>query len=218
MAIINRYKAAVFDFDFTLVDASKGIILCYNNSFRDYGLPLHSDDEIKATIGLTVEESYCILTETDDREKGKEFRRHFLGYAEKYMTVNTKFLPGAEEFLAKLKEKGIKTGIVSTKRAARIKEFFALYPDITPDIVVGSDSGVALKPEPDGIFTVCGYFKDNFGIEKSETLYFGDNEVDAVAAERAQIDFAALTTGTTPAETLGRHKNIGIFGKLAEVL
>ena len=218
MAIIDRYKAAVFDFDFTLVDASKGIILCYNNSFRDFGLPLHSDDEIKATIGLTVEESYCILTKTDDREKGKEFRRHFLTYANQYMTVNTKFLPGAEEFLVKLKEKGIKTGIVSTKRGMRIKEFFAKYPEIMPDVIIGSDDGVPLKPEPDGIFAVCDYFKENFGIEKRDCLYFGDNEVDAIAAERAQIDFAALTTGTTDAQTLAKHKTVGVFEKLAETL
>lgn len=57
-------------------------------------------------------------------------------------------------------------------------------------------------------------------MRKEEILYVGDSAVDAAAAERADVDFAGVLTGTTPEEALrGRTcvwigKEVGEIGKL----
>lgn len=201
----EKYRAVIFDFDYTLVDATKGIVACYNGAFSELGLKEREVEEIRRTVGLSVETSYTILTGDDDPANRAEFRLRFLKYAELHMTKNTAFLPGAMELLKKLREKTIKYGIVSNKRAARIKEFFEKTPDIMPDIVIGSDSSVAQKPDPEGINIVLRFFKDNFGIEKENTVYFGDTVVDAEAARAAGVDFFGVASGTTSEEELSPY-------------
>jgi phosphoglycolate phosphatase len=54
----SRYRAFIFDFDYTLCDATAGIVRSYNGAFRQFGYSERGEDEIRATVGLTVADSF----------------------------------------------------------------------------------------------------------------------------------------------------------------
>jgi len=55
-------KLVIFDFDGTLASSLEGITACMGHTFQRFGYPAPSADEVKATVGLTLEDSIRKLT------------------------------------------------------------------------------------------------------------------------------------------------------------
>lgn len=51
---MKSYQAYLFDFDYTLADSSKGIVMCYRNVLERHGFHQVDDLSIKRTIGKTL--------------------------------------------------------------------------------------------------------------------------------------------------------------------
>lgn len=58
-----EYGIYLFDFDYTLADSSRGIVICFRNVLTRHGHTNVTDESIKRTIGKTLEDSFSILTE-----------------------------------------------------------------------------------------------------------------------------------------------------------
>ena len=56
-----NYKAVLFDFDYTLGDATEAIVAGFTYAFREMGLPIPDRDSIRGTVGLMLEDAYTIL-------------------------------------------------------------------------------------------------------------------------------------------------------------
>ena len=88
-------------------------------------------------------------------------------------------------------------GIVSTKTGETIEYIMERYGlKDTLEFVIGSYDVTRHKPHPEGILKAL----DRMGVSKEDFLYCGDTVLDAEAAQRAGVDFAAVLNGTTPAE------------------
>lgn len=48
---MKSYQAYLFDFDYTLADSSRGIVMCYRNVLERHGFHQVDDLSIKRTIG-----------------------------------------------------------------------------------------------------------------------------------------------------------------------
>ena len=198
---MNAYSAFLFDFDFTLVNALPGIVKSYNTAFQTYGLPAMDDLTVKKTVGLPVPTSFMLMNPKVDESLAIELDKVFTKAADRYMGPNTSFLPGVRDFLLALQEKGCALGVVTTKKGYRIHDFFRQegLSDLL-SLVIGGDEVANMKPHPEGILTACDFLLHRHGIPKEKVLYVGDSLVDAEAAARAGIDFAAVLTGTTEKE------------------
>ena len=62
-----EYKTYLFDFDYTLADSSRGIVICFRNVLTRHGHTDITDESIKRTIGKTLEDSFSILTGITDK-------------------------------------------------------------------------------------------------------------------------------------------------------
>lgn len=51
---MKLYKVYLFDFDYTLADSSRGIVMCFRNVLERHQHTGITDDEIKRTIGKTL--------------------------------------------------------------------------------------------------------------------------------------------------------------------
>ena len=114
---------------------------------------------------------------------------------------DTVLLPGGEELLRGLKEHGVKTAIVSTKRGDTIQlilERLGLADAV--ELVVGSADVKRPKPDPEGLLFVL----DRLGVRPGDALFCGDTILDAGAAQNAGTHFAAVLGGTTPVEAFDR--------------
>lgn len=208
------YTTYLFDFDYTLADSSRGIVTCFRNVLTRHGYTQPTDDDIKRTIGKTLEDSFSILTGVTDAEQLAAFKKEYGKEADTHMTVNTLLFPETKAVLTTLKEKGARIGIISTKFRFRIKELLDLhFPADFLDIIVGGEDVKTHKPSPEGLLSAI----EQLHADKGETLYIGDSTVDAETALAAGVDFAGVTHGMTTAEELAQYPHQKIMSTLEEL-
>lgn len=209
------YKAYLFDFDYTLANSEKGIVMCFQHVFERNGFKGIEEDAIKKTIGLTLEEAFMLLTGIKDRETVAGYRKQYVEKSDEVMVANTKLFPEALPMLRKLKKQGVKTGIISTKYRYRIESTIRLYGmDELIDLVIGGEDVETAKPSPEGVWKAL----DRLKCGREETLYIGDSLVDARAAQNAGVHFAAVTTGTTTAADFETVPHVSVMENLSELV
>lgn len=212
---IMNYTTYLFDFDYTLVDSSRGIVTCFRNVLARHGYGQITDNAIKRTIGKTLEESFSILTGIKDENTLLGFKKEYTKEADIYMTANTMLFPETKSVLTELKRNGAQLGIISTKYRFRIQELLDMqFPAGFMDIIVGGEDVQLPKPSPEGLL----YAIQCLGAEPAETLYIGDSTVDAETAQNAAINFAGVLHGVTTATELELYPHVRIMNDLYGLL
>ena len=90
--------------------------------------------------------------------------------------------PGTVEALKRLREAGIKRGIATNGSGKIARELMeAISVDALFDVYIGADEVNEGKPMPDMIIEACS----RLGVDPGDTVYVGDELVDAIAATRA---------------------------------
>ena len=202
-----EYGIYLFDFDYTLADSSRGIVICFRNVLTRHGHTNVTDESIKRTIGKTLEDSFSILTGITDKDTLASYKKEYVKEADTHMTANTKFFPETVTVLKALKEKGAKIGIISTKYRYRINEMVNQhFPKKFFDIIIGGEDVKKAKPSPQGLLKALR----RLHCKKKDTLYIGDSIVDAQTAQLAGVDFVGVLNGMTTREELAiyRYKQI----------
>lgn len=196
-------RAVIFDFDYTLGDTTDGIAAAFNYAFEKMGLPARPADEIRKTVGLTLEDSFAILTGDRSADAAEGFVKHFQTAAVHTLAPSAKLYPRTLETLDFFRSRGCSLGIVTTKRRAHIVSIFDKF-GITNlfGVIVGEDNVKNAKPDPEGLLSAL----DALGVKGSDVqtnaLYIGDSFVDGQTAQNACVPFAAVTTGSTSREKL----------------
>ena len=219
-----RFKAVLFDFDYTLGDSTGPIAMGYRGGLTAMGWPAPTVEQVRPTIGHTLQDGYTMLTGDGNEARRDEFYHRFRqavgeqavlrSGAKAAMITETKLFPGARELLCALKEAGVAAGIVSTKLGATIRAIFAyngmedaLWP------VIGGEDVARAKPDPQGLHTALAQLK----LRPDEILFCGDTVIDARTAQAAGADFCAVLNGTTPAEAFGPYPCVHIAPDLWEL-
>lgn len=219
-----RFKAVLFDFDYTLGDSTGPIAMGYRGGLTAMGWPAPTVEQVRPTIGHTLQDGYTMLTGDDNEERRNEFYHRFRQAVGEQavlrsgtnaaMITETKLFPGARELLCALKEAGVAAGIVSTKLGATIRSIFAyngmedaLWP------VIGGEDVVRAKPDPQGLNTALA----QLNLRPDQILFCGDTVIDARTAKAAGADFCAVLNGTTPAEAFAPYPCVHIAPDLWEL-
>lgn len=203
--------AIIFDFDYTLVDSSTAIVDCINHGLRGTGhAPVPAELACK-TIGLSLPEAYTRLVAADAALRSAEFVRLFHARADEIMVEWTQLFPAAGTVIRRLKERGLRLGIVSNKLRFRIEailKLHRLYDDF--DSIIGAEDFSKHKPDPEGIFTAL----ERMQVPVARALYIGDSTTDAEAAQRAGMGFVAVLSGVTPAEAFSEYPAVAVLQDL----
>lgn len=211
---MKSYNVYLFDFDYTLADSSRGIVMCYRNVLERHHHTGITDETIKRTIGKTLQESFSIMTGITDTDTLEMYRKEYVKEADTHMTANTFLFPETIEVLTRLKTNGAKLGIISTKYRYRIMELLGKkLPENFLDIIVGGEDVQHPKPAPEGVLFAIGHL----GCRKEDVLYVGDSTVDAETAQAAQVDFAGVLHGATTYDELAAYPHVAIMKTLAEL-
>ena len=209
-----NYTTYLFDFDYTLADSSKGIVMCFRHILSRYGYDNISDEQIKRTIGKTLEASFSILTGVTNMDTLLKFRKEYEIEANQHMNINTILYPETIQVLETLKKQNCKLGIISTKYRYRIEGLLTHYfSDDFFDIILGGEDVLEHKPSPEGLLKAI----EQLAVSKDQVLYIGDSIVDAEAAERAEISFAGVLHGMTTKEELKAFPHFIVMNDLTEL-
>ena len=94
-----NYKAALFDFDYTLGDATASIYEGYCFGFEKMGYPQPDIEAVRHTVGYILEDGFTMITGEKSEEKRKEFRGWFQQQVEGRQAELTRLFPGASEVM-----------------------------------------------------------------------------------------------------------------------
>jgi phosphoglycolate phosphatase len=187
----------IFDLDGTLVNSLQDITGALNHALRRLGkieLPL---SEIRQYIGEGFKKflEYAFGNPTDrEIEDALSFFRQY--YAE-HICDYSKPYPGIVEILEYFADK--KKAVLTNKPAdfalpvleiLKLKDFFGE--------VVAANSGIPLKPEPDGIRLIL----NRLNVSPARTVIIGDSANDVLAGKAANVYTCAALYGFHRPETL----------------
>ena len=211
---MNFFKTIIFDFDYTLVDASQGIIQSTNVTLEEMGFAPVGEEVIVPTIGLPLEEMFTYFVPEIHHADNELFATKYKANAAAKMTELTRVFTAVPGLLESLAKSGVRMGIVSTKMHIRIEEVLARF-DLGKyfEIVIGGDEVEAYKPAPEGLL----HAMEVLGSMPEETLYVGDSLTDAKTARNAGVAFVAVLTGATQREAFADFTPLKILNDLGEL-
>lgn len=203
-----KYKAVLFDFDYTLADATDAIHQAFVYALTTMGYPAPDRETVRHTIGMVVTEAYTMLTGDATAQGQEKFYSLFHPLSGALQGQGqVELFPGAVELLEGLKAAGLSAGLVSTKNAAvlqavaQIKGLSGLL-----QVTVGGGTVPSHKPDPEGLW----WAMEKLGVKREEVLFCGDTTIDAQTAQNAGVDFCAVLNGTTPAEDFTAYPSVHI--------
>lgn len=209
-----KWNAVLFDFDYTLGDATGAIVAGFQYAFEQMGHPVPEREAVRLTIGHLLEDSYTILSGDGDPARRAEFRVRYKEKADPLQVPETRLFPGARELLEALHSRGIPAGIVSTKGSRVLREVLTAQ-GVAPLVaaITGGDQVKEPKPDPEGLLHTIA----DLGLTPAEVLFCGDTVIDAETAQRAGTAFCAVLNGTTGAEAFGAFPCDHIAPNLGEL-
>ena len=176
----------IFDLDGMLIDSVIYSIRCFNLLFEYYGLPTYDKD----------------LSDLD-YDDFREFLRNNIDFSDQgvldkfveiYASVpeDSEAYEGIHEVLETLLNKGMTLAICSNREEENIKDdVMRVFPEIDFKYISGYRQGLTDKPDPYRLNEIV----EKEGISKDEVIYFGDKDVDILAAENAGIDMVVVKWG-----------------------
>lgn len=192
-------ELVIFDLDGTLLYTIEDLRDSVNYALSEFDMPTVSLEAATANVGNGVKNliSLCAPEGTDEATLEKIlflFKDHY----KDNMENKTKPYDGIIPMLCKLKEKGIKTAVLSNKfDAATVRLCDHLMPSLI-DLPVGEKAGVARKPSPDAVYGII----EALGCDREKTVIVGDSDTDIKTGKNADIKTIAVTWGYRPKELL----------------
>lgn len=212
-------KLVIFDFDGTIADTRKAIIISKQETMRLLGLSVASDEECAATIGLSsklgFKKQYPDLSEEQLDLCVSTYRERF----EKNKLLEPPVLfPNVKEVLDSLSKKEIVSTIATSRNKVSCKEFLDQLEIASYfSYVLCAEDTKLLKPNPDPVIKTL----KELSYSPSETLVVGDMPMDIEMGKKAGIYTCGVTYGNaTRADLLAAGADFVIdnIGELTEIL
>lgn len=181
-------RTILFDLDGTLLDSISLILASFRHTVKVHGAAPVADARWLTTIGQPLRAQLgAIARDAAELEAmAATYRDYFVAHHDEYVRA----FPGVREALLRLRNRGVRMGIVSGKvrrgierglTHTRLAEFF--------DVLVGADDVPEHKPHPAPLLRAS----EELGAR--EALYVGDAPGDMEAARRAGMSAIACLWG-----------------------
>ena len=174
---LSKPRAALFDWDNTLVDSLAAIHKAYGETLHAMGMPAWSYEKTCARVSHSLRETFPGLFGERWQEASDVFYDAYCAYHLDNVTP----LPGAVELLSVLSEAGVYLGVVSNKSGDILRrEVQHLDWQHYFGRVVGATDAAQDKPALAPVEMAL----DGSGVAPGEDVWFiGDNAVDVACAE-----------------------------------
>lgn len=173
-------KAVLFDLDGTLLNTNQLIYDSFCHAFKDILDMELPKEEITSLYGKPL--TYSFVKYTDSQETVEEMVNAYRTYNAIHHDAMCKPFNGVVEMLQKLKDKGLKLGIVTSKRKVVAMRGMELA-DIAKymDVVVSPELTEKHKPEAEPVLKAC----EILHIKPEEALMVGDATYDLLSGKNA---------------------------------
>lgn len=178
--------AVLFDFDGVVIDTETQ----YSNFWHQIGVEYLGIDDIEGRVkGQTLVYIYDTFFAGKEREQA-EITERLLRF-EQQMSFD--YLPGVRHFIDELKQKGVKTAVVTSSNKAKMEAVYRVHPEVKTmfDRILTAEMFTASKPAPDCFLLGM----EVFGTTPEQTYVFEDslNGLKAGMASGATVIGLATT-------------------------
>ncbi|MBI2445438.1 HAD-IA family hydrolase [Candidatus Micrarchaeota archaeon] len=176
--------AVLLDLDGVLLDSRDALVNLYQDMIREFGLPLRSRDDILECSGKTEEQWIRTMApEMDEAVLKTAIQWCESHYAQSYLPVFAKPMPGAKELLYHLQARRVKKAIVTNQSKAQSVASLKLIGYGGIDAVVTYED--VEKPKPDA--APLRRALELLGVPAQNALYVGDTQIDLDAGIAAGV-------------------------------
>jgi phosphoglycolate phosphatase len=217
----KQVRAVLFDLDGTLVDSAPDIAFAVNTILVEDGAAPHSVETVRSLIGegihRLVEKAYGLHQRNLDVGLLNERTTAFAAiYAEHIADLTTAY-PRVEEGLSKLKERGVKSAVVSNKAQHLTDRLLhSLNLEAHFNLILGARDDLPKKPAPD----MLQYALRALNVTEDEAIFVGDSIADVKAAAAANLPCVLIDGGYTvePAAKLGAWRTVPDFSHFVSLI
>lgn len=192
-------KIALFDLDGVILDTEGSYTAFWDDygsrhfSEKDFGLKIKGQTLVKILDEYFPDENDRpgIIAAIDDFERNMDYS----------------FVAGAEEYVKKLKDNGIRTAVVTSSNLVKMENVYRAHPDFKSmfDFILTSEDFTESKPSP-----YC-YLKamNMFGANPQDCVVFEDS-VSGLQAGKASGAFVVGLLTTNPENVVREYSNLVI--------
>ena len=205
------FKAFIFDLDGTIVDTIELIRDSFRHASREVLGRQLPDEVLMANVGQPLKRQMELLNPGKADELYTVYRE--FNHARHDELIRP--YPGIENVLARLRERGVRLAIVTSKSRDTVNMAFRTIPvEQYFDTVVATDDTEFHKPHPQPIMLAMRRLDAGPG----ESVYIGDSPFDIEAGQAAGIATAAVGWGIFPSVRLKEMEPDFYFEKPDEIL
>lgn len=177
----------LFDFDFTLVDASGCLFAAIRAGLREVGSHPPSDEQMRSLVGVSLQNQFDALRGQTDQKLFGRFRETYQRVRNELQAQGSILLPGVADALARLSRR-YTLGIVSNGSVTRINDTIRRQgvDHFFKGVIIGGAADKAKAIEA---------ALTRRGATQSSAVYVGDRPDDALVAHRAGVTFIGVATG-----------------------
>jgi len=188
----QKLQLILFDCDGTLVDSHGHIVHVMQRTFEESGLPAPSASDIRAVIGLSLQEAVRrLLPETDSCQR----ERIITGYRQRYGTTpdKSRLYTGVRKTLEKLRQNGYWLGIVTGKSYPGLMHMLDEYGLHELFHVWRTADVCPSKPHPAMVLECM----QEMGVVAAQTTVVGDSCFDMQMARASGTRALGVSFGAT---------------------
>ena len=172
-------KLIIFDFDGTLGDTRRNIVVTMQDVMKELNLPLQDEHVCASTIGLPLKGCYA--------------------FAENLKKITPMPFPQVKETLEVLRNRGISLAIASSRTSESLRDLLGrMGMESLFSCIVGAQDIVHAKPDAEPVLKIL----DILGFMADETLVVGDMAVDILMGLHARAKTCGVTWGNGTREEL----------------
>jgi len=184
--MVKPINTLLFDFDGTLLDTNELIIQTFQHVLGNHYPGKYERVDILKFLGPTLHESFSSVNPEKTEQLIQEYRAWNIMMHDELAQQ----FDGVSETLNLLKAKGMKMGIVSTKKKDVVLRGIGLLDiDGVFDVVICMDDVAKTKPDPEPILLAL----EKLEAEKEHTLMIGDNYHDIEGGQNAGVRTAGVS-------------------------
>ncbi len=197
---MSRTRAVVLDLDGTLVDSLDDIALALARALEADGKPAPARDDVRRWVGRGARSLVADVLglPLDDPRVTPLLARYLEAYARDPMPA-TRWMPGAEAFLDRLRARGVAAVLCTNKPRPIVDSVVAglLGPARFAGVIAAGDAP-KLKPDPAPIEAALRLL----GVDAAAAWMVGDGPPDALAARAAHVRSAIYLGGYGRADAI----------------
>ena len=210
-------KLVIFDLDGTLLNTIADIAKATNYALAQLGFPTHHVESYRTFVGNGINKLFerALPQEECNNENIIKVRSFFVPYYDQHKHDLTRTYKGVVELLTSLQERGIMIAVASNKYQKATEELVNNYfPNIKFLKVLGQREGIPTKPDP----SIVNEIIQLAGVNKEETIYVGDSNVDMITAHNAGVDAVGVSWGFRTRKELQENNPLTIIEEAEEIL